>query len=215
MTGSPESALDHRAAFVSFALLSGVMTGVLLIVVARAFPHAAAEQAALAHRQPLLILLGVTTLAWVVTSAPFVATLGRLLEPRGVVMAQSATLLSIGGILLFAFAVFARVGAFMSILAAGNALTPAEARGQMAIWGSLSFYLADPGLMTWGLGQFLFGWLARQSEAMPPWLAVVGMVGGLAGLLTLATYQSALLALIQLAAFGLWGFAVGARLLRT
>lgn len=63
--------------------------------------------------------------------------------------------------------------------------------------------------MTWGLDQFLFGWLAWRSGILPNWIAVVGMVGGLAGLLTLAVYHTALLALVQLGSFTVWCFATG------
>jgi hypothetical protein len=68
--------------------------------------------------------------------------------------------------------------------------------------------------MTWGLGQLLFGWLAWKSGTLPNWVSVVGIVGGIAGLLTLAVYQSAMLALLQLASFAVWGVATGTCLLR-
>ena len=70
------------------------------------------------------------------------------------------------------------------------------------------------GLMAWGLGQFLFGYVAFRSGVLPNWLALVGMLGGVAGLLTLAVYQTALLALVQLLCFTVWGFATGFSLLR-
>jgi hypothetical protein len=68
--------------------------------------------------------------------------------------------------------------------------------------------------MAWGLGQFLFGWVAWRSVVLPNWLAIIGMRGGVAGLLTLAVYQTAVLALVQLLAFTIWGFATGLSLLR-
>jgi hypothetical protein len=68
--------------------------------------------------------------------------------------------------------------------------------------------------MAWGLGQFLFGWVAWRSVVLPNWLAIIGMLGGVAGLLTLAVYQTAVLALVQLLAFTIWGFATGLSLLR-
>ena len=69
--------------------------------------------------------------------------------------------------------------------------------------------------MTWGLGQFLFGWPARKNPLMPAWLGWVGTIGGLAGLLTDAVYQTGVLAMLQLASFAIWGFAVGWKLLRS
>ena len=44
-------------------------------------------------------------------------------------------------------------------------------------------------------------------------VSAVGIAGGLAGLLTLATYQTSLLAMIQFGAFGLWAIATGVVLL--
>jgi hypothetical protein len=40
------------------------------------------------------------------------------------------------------------------------------------------------------------------------------MIGGAAGLLTLAVYQTGVLALIQICVFTVWGFATGIALLR-
>jgi hypothetical protein len=42
----------------------------------------------------------------------------------------------------------------------------------------------------------------------------LGIVGGVAGLLTLAVYQTSVLALVQLASFTVWAFATGVTLLR-
>ena len=44
--------------------------------------------------------------------------------------------------------------------------------------------------------------------------AVVGMIGGVAGLLTLAVFQTPMLALLQLLCFAIWGIATGILLLR-
>jgi len=121
-------------------------------------------------------------------------------------MAFAATLLCAGGALLLGFATFAYVGAFLAITAASHAApSQAEAIYQAAIWGNLSFFLSDPGLMTLGLGQWrLFRWP----------VCAVGYLGGLAGLLTLAVYQTSVLAIVQIGAFGVWGIATGIALLR-
>jgi hypothetical protein len=118
------------------------------------------------------------------------------------------------GVLLLAFATFMNIGAVLSIVAAGAPPRPDDAKYQAAIWSGLGFYPSDPGLMAWGLGQFLFGWVAWRSVVLPNWLAIIGMLGGVAGLLTLAVYQTAVLALVQLLAFTIWGFATGLSLWR-
>lgn len=56
---------------------------------------------------------------------------------------------------------------------------------------------------------FLFGWLAWKGGALPNWLVAVGIIGGAAGLLTLAVYQTPMLALLRLACFAIWEFATG------
>ncbi|HET7548832.1 MAG TPA: hypothetical protein VFJ86_13755, partial [Usitatibacter sp.] len=62
---------------------------------------------------------------------------------------------------------------------------------------NLSFLLSDPGLMTLGAGQAIFGWLAWIERTPSRAIGVVAMVGGAAGLLTLAVYQTPLLAVVQ------------------
>ena len=106
------------------------------------------------------------------------------------------------------------IGALLSIVAAGAPPRAEDATYQAAIWSSLSFYLTDPGLMAWGLGQFLFGWLAWRSGVLSNSVAAVGMIGGVAGLLTLAVYQTGVLAIVQILCFAVWGFACGFSLLR-
>ena len=103
----------------------------------------------------------------------------------------------------------------LSVVAAGNPPNPADATYQAAIWTSLGYYLTDPGLMAWGLGQLLFGWLAWRGGFLPNWLSIFGMIGGVAGLLTLAVYQRATLALVQIFCFGVWGIMTGIVLFRS
>ncbi|HEX7327627.1 MAG TPA: DUF4386 family protein [Casimicrobiaceae bacterium] len=159
-------------------------------------------------------LLASLALAWSVFSVPFVVALGDVLGGVNRQLASAARLLTVGGILLLGFAIFMSVGATLSVVSAQPAPSADIAAYQLKFWSHLGFYLTDPGLMAWGLGQLLFGWLAWRGRALPRWTSVVGLVGGAAGLLTLAVYQTPVLALLQLLSFAVWGFAVGAVFVR-
>lgn len=208
------SELDQAPAFGWFSLVAGVLSILVLIATLQPIPQGAAEQLSFfAVHRSVLPLMATVVLTWAVFSIPFVVALGQILRLKSTSFALAATILSAVGILLLGFASFAHVGAILSILAAGRPPSDSEATYQAAIWGNLFFYLTDPGLMTWGLGQVLFGWLAWKSGVLPNWLSVVGLIGGVAGLLTLTVYQSGALALIQLASFAVWGCATGILLL--
>lgn len=206
-TALPE--IDHKKTFAIFALISGVLSLLLLLDSLRPVP-APAERLAffLSHRGDYL-LWAVMFLTWAVFSIPFVVALGKALRAKGPGLSQAAVILSAIGVSLLAFGAFTYVGAMLSVTAVENPPNPADAAYQATIWSNLSFFLSDPGLMTWGLGTLLFGRLAWKSGILPNWLAIVGMVGGLAGLLTLAVYQTPVLALLQFACFAVWGITVG------
>jgi len=213
---SDSAGLDHRLLFAGFAVAAGLLAFLLIISAAGPPPPPPPELLSYfaAHRARY-VLLGVTVLAWASVAIPFIVGLGALLGPQGRVLARAAVLLATSGVLLLGFATFAFVGAFAAVSAAARAApSPAEAAYQAAIWSHLSFYLTDPGLMTLGLGQFLFAALAWRGGTLPKLVAAIGFIGGLAGLLTLAVYETGVLALTQLAALGVWGFATGVILLR-
>ena len=136
------------------------------------------------------MLFAALILVWAVSSIPLVIASGILLRQKSRSFALTAILLSTIGILLLGFGAFTYICAFLSILAANTSLNQAASEYQAAIWENLSYYLTDPGLMIWGFGQFLFGWLAWRSKMLPNWLAATGGIGGIAGLMTLAVYQS-------------------------
>jgi len=207
--------LDSRLAFAIFAIAAGLLSVLLVASVGGPPPQAPEEllRYFVSHRSAYTFL-AITVLAWAVTSVPCIVGLGALLGARRGALAFAATLLSAGGVLLLGFATFAFVGAFLAINASSHtAPSQAEAAYQAAIWSNLSYFLTDPGLMTLGLGQFLFAWLAWNGGLLPKLLCAIGFVGGLAGLLTLAVYQTGLLALVQISAFGVWGLASGVLLL--
>ena len=208
--------IDRRVAFATFAIAAGVLSLLLLVLPVVYSPRAPVELLPFfeSHRS-IYILLAVTILIWVIVSIPSVVAVGAMLSAQSRSLALAATLLSAGGILLLGFAVFAFIGALLAIVASATAApSTAAAAYQAAIWSNLSFFLADPGLMTLGFGQFLFAWLAWNSGTFPKAVSVGGFVGGLSGLLTLVTYQTSLLAVIQLGAFGVWAAVIGAKLLR-
>jgi hypothetical protein len=207
---------DRCGTFAVVAILAGLLSVLLLLSASLPAPRVPAEllRYFISHRSAY-VFAAVTALVWVLVAVPFVVALGALLGSKSKTISRAATVLSAGGIFLLGFATFAFVGAFLAIAAAGEvAPSAAEATYQAAIWANLSFFLTDPGLMTLGAGQFLFAWLAWSSSALPRSVSGVGFIGGLSGLLTLAVYQTSLLAMIQIGAFGVWGIAAGVVLLR-
>ncbi len=148
-------------------------------------------------------------------AVPFIGSLGRVLRSRGVSLASSATLLSAGGVLVFASGAILTVYALVSVSSTA-APSPAEATYQAALWsGSTSAALGIIffGISAWGIGLMIFSALVWKSGILPNWLAIVGFVGGIAGL-SAATPWGVVSVLILPVAFIIWAFATGARLRR-
>ena len=208
--------IGPKIPLVVLAFVAGSLSILMLLAYLQPPPITPAEQLlyAASHRGTYALFASVV-LAWAVFSVPLASILAKLLRAKGSALASAAQLLVAVGVLLLGFGIFMHIGALLSILEAGAPPSAADATYQAAIWYSLSFYLTDPGLMAWGLGQFLFGWLAWRSGVLPNWVALVGIVGGVAGLLTLAVYQSGVLGLVQIICFAVWGFATGLSLLRS
>lgn len=153
-------------------------------------------------------------LAWIVLAVPFVVTVREILGPERRALGLAALLLAVGGLLLLGFGSFIGIGAFFALDAASAGLgARLQAPYQAAIWRSMSYLLTDPGLMLLGAGQALFAWLAW-GTVLSRILAVIGFVGGIAGLLTLAVFETPVLAVVQLAAFATWAGALGVLILR-
>lgn len=153
-------------------------------------------------------------LCWAVAAMAFLAGLRELLGEGRRALASAALLLAAGGVLLFGFGTFVGFGAFFALDAASEGLgARLQAPYQAAIWRNMTFLLSDPGLMMLGAGQAIFAWLAWRTTLARA-LAIAGLVGGASGLLTLAVYQTPMLALLQLAVFALWAGWIGIVLLR-
>jgi hypothetical protein len=208
--------LTHdRRLFAIVSLLAGVASLLLLGGAASPGGTAAAALEYFRAHQGRYVGVAVLTLVWMVLAIGLVAALRSLLEGERGMLASAATLLCTGGILLLGFAVFAFIGAMFAIVAAAESARDLEAATfHAAVWSDLSFFLTDPGLMALGVGQLAFSLLAWRGRIFPRWLSVVGFVGGAAGALTLAVYQTSTLAIVQLAAFATWGIATGVMLLR-
>ena len=155
------------------------------------------------------------TLAWTLTAIALVASLKSILGPTRSALALAATALAISGIALLGFGSFIAIGSFFALDSASSGISARlQAPYQAAIWRSLGFLLSDPGLMLLGGGQALFSWLAVRTT-VPRWLVVTGFIGGVAGLLTLAVYQTPALALVQLLSLAICAFAAGVALIRS
>ena len=167
---------------------SGLVTGVLILIafVAEAMtptPFLSSSQANFAASQTDLALWSFRSFAWglfAIAAIPFFALVGRLFRHRNADAASIATLLSVVGATLYVLRAILQDSA----LAAAGTLTEPSAK-EAGYQAALLFTMANPllplGGATWGLGFILFGALTRNSGILPNWMAVVAIVGGVAG----------------------------------
>jgi len=207
--------IDSRRFFAVVSIASALLT---LVLVLTAAPPQGAPSDLLAYfrvNKGQFVVLAIVVLTWVVVSLPATVATGRLVAGDRPVLGLAATVLSCGGILLLGFGTFIFVGAFFALSAATQGPAEvAQASYQASFWYNMSFLLSDPGLMVLGAGQAILGWLAWHSRATPRFAGAVGVVGGVAGLLTLAVYQTPLLAIIQLLSLSVTSATVGVALRR-
>jgi hypothetical protein len=138
------------------AFAAGTLSLLLLLASLQPPPATpAAELSFAASHRTAYGLFATLVLAWSVPSVPSTVASAAMLQRHRRTLASSARILSIAGVLLLGYGIFIHVGALLPIVAAGAPPRPEDAVYQPAIWSSLRFYLTDPGLMTWALGQLL------------------------------------------------------------
>jgi hypothetical protein len=198
-----------------FALAAGFLTIALMVLAGGEGPLQPGDLLPYFQAHRLRYVASATvTLAWMVTAIGLVAPLRAMLGSSRSALARAATALATSGIALLGFGSFIAIGSFFALDSASSGMAARlQAPYQAAIWRSLGFLLTDPGLMALGAGQVLFAWLAVRTTARR-WLVAVGFIGGIAGLLTLAVYQTPMLAMVQLLSFAICAFAAGAALIR-
>jgi len=213
MKNQPRSLeIERKTAFAVFSLLAGVLT--LLLVMGLFLPSTTAAQFLSTYNANQVIygIFGLAALLWSVFSIPFVVGLGTLLRAKSSSFALAATILSSVGILLLGSAFFIPQQALGALSLVGN-LAPgsAEATYHAAFWYHFSGSLAYPAFCSWGLGQVLFGWLAWRSQVLPNWLAVLGIIGGIASFAPPIVYVQ----VIIFGSFIIWGVTTGILLLQS
>ena len=190
--------LGNKKIFVAFVVLSSLLGFIFLVttlIQKPPLPHQVFSY--FEANQSGFILFATLSLVWSVVTIPAIVALGAAIKnsaSRG--LSNTAILLTSSGILLNGIISFLYVGALLSIWNTRN-MQGANSDYQMSIWTNLFYFMSDPALMIWGLGQLLFGYLLLSNLIFPKWLGVVTVVGGVAGALTLAVYQTPILAIVQ------------------
>lgn len=105
-------------------------------------------------------------------------------------------MLTSAGILLNGIVSFLYVGALLSIWNTKN-IQGSNTAYEMSIWTNFFYFMTDPALMMWGVGQFILGRILFSNPAFPKWVGIIAIVGGMAGIFTLVVFQTPILALLQ------------------
>lgn len=207
--------LDSRKTFAVFAVLSCILGLLILIstlIQKPLLPHQVF--ASFESYQGTYILFASLSLTWSVITFPVIFSIGILLRKdtnKGI--CNVATLLTGIGVLLNGIISFLYVGALLSIWNT-KTLAGANSEYEMTFWTNLFYFMSDPALMIWGLGQLLFSFILLKQSTLPKWLAINTLIGGIAGILTLLVYQTPILALLQAISFVIFIIFFGVFLLK-
>lgn len=190
--------LGNKKIFIAFAVLSSLLGFIFLATTLMQKPPLPHQVSAYFEtNQSGFILFATLSLVWSLVTIPAVIALGAVIKNnKNRSLNSAAMVLTSSGILLNGIISFLYVGALISIWSTRN-MQGANSDYQMSIWTNLFYFMSDPALMIWGLGQLLFGYLLLSNSIFPKWLGVITVIGGVAGVLTLAVYQTPLLAILQ------------------
>lgn len=193
--------LNNNLIFTAFAVLSSLLGIIFLATTLMQKPPLPHQVLAyFEYNQSGFILFATLSLGWSIVSIPTIVALGAVIKTRSKSLCHSAILLTSSGILLNGIISFLYVGALISIWST-RGMQGANSAYQMSIWTNLFYFMSDPALMLWGFGQLVFGYLLLSDSIFPKWLGLLTVTGGVAGALTLAVYQTPILAILQTITF--------------
>lgn len=193
--------INNKGIFTAFSVLSSIV-GIIFTVATLAqkppLPHQVTGY--FASNQAGFVLFATLSLVWSVVSIPTIIALASVIGNKSKGLLNSAVFLMSSGILLNGVISFLYVGALISIWNTRD-MPGANSDYQMSIWTNLFYFMSDPALMLWGFGQLIFGFLLLSNSIFSKWLGVLTVIGGVAGALTLAVYQTPILAILQAVTF--------------
>ena len=152
--------LGNKRMFTACAVVSSLL-GILFLAITLMqkppLPHQVSGH--FATNQGGFILFATLSLVWSIISIPTIVALEAIVRNNNnKSLGTSAMLLTSSGILLNGTISFLYVGALISIWSTSG-MEGANSDYQMSIWTNLFYFMSDPALMLWGLGQLAFGTL--------------------------------------------------------
>ena len=190
--------LGNKKTFTAFAILSSLLGFIFLISTLLQKPPLPNQIATFFETsRGSFILFAALSIVWSVVTIPVIVAIGQLSKNdtnKG--LSITSIILTSTGILLNGIVSFIYVGALLSIWNAKD-IQGANSVYEMSIWTNLFYFMTDPALMIWGLGQLILGKILLSNANFPKWVGVITIIGVIAGLLTLIVYQTPILAILQ------------------
>jgi hypothetical protein len=149
-----------------------------------------------------------SVIGYAAVAIPTFAAVGQWLSPRSGSLARGAAYVTSAGFLTIAFGVVLSNGALIALAKSpSDAVYQPTAAFLAAFWSNMRDITDIFGQVLLGVGLLIFGRLAWRSHILPDWLAVVGVIGGVAGLISPFVAAPAILTYL---AVTIWAFAFGA-----